>query len=113
MTNSKTQFTPGPWEFIKHGDAAYVRIYIGKAGLPVSATGHAEFSVQPFCRHSEAQANARLIAAAPELYDALRNLEKYVASVWVLPECPDEIVQARAALAKASACEPARSEVTP
>lgn len=65
--------TPGPWNVIFHGKAAYVSIWIGKEGLPASAIGTAEFSVQPYIRPAEAEANARLIAAAPELLAALEG----------------------------------------
>lgn len=64
--------TPGPWWVTLHGKAAYVRMTIGKDGLPPSATGDAEFSVQPYIRPDEAYANARLIAAAPTLLNMVK-----------------------------------------
>lgn len=70
MTNT---WTKGPWEVIMHGGAAYIRMFIGKHDLPPSATGAAEFSVQPYVRPAEALANARLIAAAPDMAEALES----------------------------------------
>jgi hypothetical protein len=55
--------------------------------------------------NSEIEANARLIAAAPELYEALQNVLPYAQACIGLPECSwpadSVILQARAALAKA------------
>lgn len=72
---SKAKPTPGPWEITKHGKAVYIRFFVGKHGLPASATGYAEFSVQPYIRPDEAEANAQLIAAAPEMAKALKRAE--------------------------------------
>ena len=66
--------TPGPWAVVRRGKASYVTMFIGKDGLPDSATGEAEFPVQPYCRPDEAAANAALIAAAPDLFAALATL---------------------------------------
>ena len=63
--------TPAPWalvqdkqrvgnEYLKHFDLKHVELLI--AGLAVSQT------------HSDAQANARLIAAAPDLLEALADM---------------------------------------
>jgi hypothetical protein len=53
--------TPGPWSFTKHGDTK---------GWTVSK-GNSIASVRPQRGDGEAEANARLIAAAPELLAAL------------------------------------------
>lgn len=86
-----TAHTPGPWKVVLHGKAAYVSMFIGKDGLPPSATGDAQFSVQPYIRPAEAEANARLIAAAPDLLEALKTARHQV-SLFARPD--DEIAQA-------------------
>lgn len=79
--------TPGPWKV----DRPYIR-----------GTGRAIVSIESWCDEVEDAANARLIAAAPELYEALEaaymvlkpqksRFEEYVNAVTL----------ARAALAKA------------
>lgn len=62
---TSTRHTPGPWK------AASARSFI--VGLPIVATNGRTIanSHQP---GDEGMANARLIAAAPELLDALRRL---------------------------------------
>lgn len=68
-----TKHTPGPWAVKKVGERAfYVRMFIGSAHLPSSATGFADFAVQPYQFPDKAEANARLIAAAPEMLAALK-----------------------------------------
>ena len=78
----ENKFTPGPW-CVRFG---------GQTGRPVSVT--------PVLKHGsiakpatpEALANARLIAAAPALYEALEKLLSMRQ-----PEC-DFVIEARAAL---------------
>ena len=69
-------FTPGPWELVQERD--HLNIQETKTNLIVAQ----------FCSVSEA--NARLIAAAPEMYEALREvLVEYEAEAkaegWDLP----------------------------
>jgi hypothetical protein len=67
---AKATHTPGPW---RHGDGD--RAVTGRAGARVIA------SVGDLCIDSqwpEDQANARLIAAAPTMYEALREMVKAV-----------------------------------
>jgi len=59
-----SKYTPGPWSAKKHTDTK---------GLTVSAGGNSIASVR---LRDEAEANARLIAAAPELLEALRLLRE-------------------------------------
>lgn len=66
--------TPGPWiahpEGVKDADGkpACNRIYIGIAAEDGEDLGHIEFS----------EANARLIAAAPQLLEALQDAMQYL-----------------------------------
>tara|TARA_R100000654_G_scaffold782_5_gene3019 strand:+ start:614 stop:925 length:312 start_codon:yes stop_codon:yes gene_type:complete len=57
-------FTPGPWELVQERD--YLNIQETKTNLIVAQ----------FCSISEA--NARLIASAPEMYELLRDLSKVI-----------------------------------
>ena len=59
-TKEKHAHTPGPWELVQERD--YLNIQETKTNLIVAQ----------FCSVSEA--NARLIAAAPEMYDVLSEL---------------------------------------
>lgn len=78
-----SEHTPGPWKVLMHGKAAYVTMHIGKAGLPASATGDAEFAIQPYIRPDEATANARLIAAAPDLLAALKTARNQIVALGI------------------------------
>ena len=88
----ETKFTPGPWTF--EGRTIYALEEAGwRRGEPVMRNRF-DCSVQgPFCPDAEKQANAHLIAAAPDLYDALDYL--------LNDDTHDAREQARAALAKA------------
>jgi len=94
MASRKEAFTPGPWAVIQsglHGDSWLVCEDVPGHLRPVCATEHG---------HPKAEANARLIAAAPDLYNAvLLALESLqVGGVFPLSVQP----HLRAALSKAS-----------
>lgn len=106
---NETKFTPGPWNvWIGSGDWGMPithTVYVGSD--PYNNVGEicSIYSVQPYCagaskkdkqRHLEGRANAHLIAAAPDLYEALDNLENDDGSI---PDHAWKLVQA--ALAKA------------
>ena len=58
-----TKFTPGPWRFEVDGDTNYAKIFC-------SSNPHDGDNLRGYCgKH-----NAHLIAAAPELYEALNDL---------------------------------------
>lgn len=79
--------TPGPWTARKHTDTK---------GWTVSA-GNSIASVKP---RPEAEANARLIAAAPELLEALKEIREACCSgMGSLPAA--DIKRAQAAIEKA------------
>jgi len=83
MTN--TQHTPGPWTAKQNGPnqngKTFFEVHLdtGKEGLPQNAVGTACFTVQPMWRPEEAEANARLIAEAPAMLDALRLVSDFLA----------------------------------
>jgi hypothetical protein len=87
---SDTKFTKGPWHVVNGSMVRSLKDSIAKIWM---------------MRKGEGKANAHLIAAAPELYDALKGMtDRYAPSYHDciddgLPEC--EICAARAALAKA------------
>jgi hypothetical protein len=85
---SKHAHTPGPWDYY---DMAAYGIAICKGGIGGQNVGHAHMYVG--LTAEETTANARLMAAAPELLEALRAL--YSA------ETVETRAAARAAIAKA------------
>lgn len=100
----KTQHTPGQWSVASYGEQLRLVIKRGKLSLAEILT----WSDGPESR-AEATANARLIAAAPDL---LAALEKALASIEgqaeLLRHCGAAygigatLAQARAAIAKAT-----------
>jgi hypothetical protein len=68
-----TTHTPGPWTF-KHAGDESGDIGILSDGPAVVAECFPDIRIRDEGAHDECLANARLIAAAPELLEALRNL---------------------------------------
>lgn len=122
----KTKYTPGPWRVAKVIDSSFPKkhtVYVliddgrKKNVCAVSVYGrnekseatktkkeNGEIRAIPTIGDEECNANARLIAAAPELLEALENLlpmaEKFLRNA---PSHPDNAMleDARAAIAKA------------
>ena len=68
----KTKHTPGTWEFVRDG----FRITIGNKKTSPTATPH-DYMVAEIADNSmQAEANARLIASAPELIEAAKAFAK-------------------------------------
>jgi hypothetical protein len=68
MNTDKSARTPGPWT-VEFGEAMYVRAPDGShIAIMGQLTAHARRDA------NESAANAHLIAAAPELYEALRRI---------------------------------------
>jgi hypothetical protein len=96
--------TSGPWCL---DDRYPGKVYCDDAlGSLVAECGPFRFTISE--RHKEVGANARLIAAAPELLEALRNLVTEIRA-YSSPECDDEgaigapeLAAADAAIAKAA-----------
>lgn len=64
---SKTKFTPGPWKVGTYEDTGY----------SIDATHELNYIAQVHGGYEptdECYANAKLIAAAPEMYDYLQNI---------------------------------------
>ena len=95
-----SKHTPGPWEIKRHYDPGYKFI---------SAPKHSGLAQVVWCmededRSPECEANAHLIAAAPELLEALEKVDSY----WSSPGEDDWVTHyntvlqpVRAAIAKA------------
>lgn len=92
-----TKHTPGPWKATKGGE---IRAVQDSIEITIAVT----FDLREDDRGTKKEANARLIAAAPELLEALRDLagwaEMYRDSV-AYESGRKHIYAARAAIAKA------------
>lgn len=81
-----SDFTPGPWE-IKHGFNVFGYRQDGKILSVVASTGG--YQSNTYEANTENAANARLIAAAPDLLEALREFIQLVQSeAWTDVEIP-------------------------
>ncbi|SRR5579885_2448370 len=96
------KFTPGPWEYRR--DKETDRHYVG-CGIYCIVNDAFATRETKNCGQVEREANARLIAAAPELYEALKQL---VEQYGLMPDGPlgrgltnGAFLDARAALQKA------------
>jgi len=107
-TETQDKHTPGPWRITHNGSYSPPRFEIsGRAG-DGREYGFAEVSAWPL-HAGEAEANARLIAAAPEMLEALKTLTPIASDQHAHitsdcgGNCPDLIAikQARAAIARA------------
>ena len=109
---SVSKATPGPWRMVRSANPGE-RWDIGIHAEPnanIHAECYAEFASKGDVRPAECEANARLIAAAPELRDALIVvLDCYRVAMQVLGrdardfEASSEVVAARALLARLDA----------
>ncbi len=97
VTMSETKFTPGPWRVRAHTSQPNDRVVVDTFGGSVACVYRDMGENEP-----PREANAHLIAAAPDLYAALEALHRATA---ILPASMDEPgspqALARAALAKA------------
>jgi hypothetical protein len=111
----KAAYTPGPWRLDSGCESAPGYIGISSPDGPRRHYGLAQVVVEIECEaYPEGEANASLVAAAPELLEALRGCLAY--RNWQLAkggEVPDELrdvwKNAETALAKARGGEIERS----
>ena len=96
MTPAPSQHTPGPWDVEPKGSRHFVD---GADGLTVAYLDRVGVR-----ERAEIEANARLIAAAPELLAALECILKRYESAGVqcYPEARREVIAARAAIDRAT-----------
>lgn len=76
VTNSKETWTPGPW-FLADGIEGVWRIESKRGGWSICETAGG-CGANNLPGEDESDANARLIAAAPALYEALKALLPYL-----------------------------------
>jgi hypothetical protein len=96
--NKYTKHTPGPWELSNdHKPSPYVIRQVGRFGGLASVKFHG-FNKTERAREEQA-ANARLIAAAPDLLDALEEAIEVVGS-WGDDGDPSWLERAKSAIAK-------------
>lgn len=69
---SDTKFTPGPWRTINDDELVYITADAASYGDICDLYSIMAFDHNPRTKHN-AQANAALIAAAPEMYEMLRE----------------------------------------
>ena len=104
---SKVAHTPGPW----YAEGDMVSTMSGEESLNRIRERKTPFTVRriclcepsPYMQLAECEANARLIAAAPDLLAAAkRAVAKYQNSTCIVPACDCEACQLMAAIAKAT-----------
>ena len=106
-SRSEVQHTPGPWQSNDGDEPACCRISIEKDGAILAEVLNADDfpcladDDEIHRVDEEARANARLIAAAPALYEALKDLLDVIAADELIPETVSYIREARQALAAA------------
>lgn len=99
-----TKHTPGPWssdhEYEETWDTQ-TNIYVGVKNILIAQVCETDGNIS----NEEFEANARLIAAAPDLLEALKRIEFMCAAP---PDFSDATMQeiARAAIAKATGQTP-------
>ena len=102
---STTKHTPGPWRV---STANPLQVNTDKGGDSVGVAESQKYNApNTFCDPNEAEANAKLIAAAPELLEALDGLLLTVGMTAFKHEGQRAVLQeacdiARAAIAKAT-----------
>lgn len=90
-----SKHTPGPWTAIKHGNFIEIAPDITSLGVPNQELIDLRKSV-----HSEALANAHLIAAAPELLEAAQIALKLIRGCGFTDNTA-AVIALKAAIAKA------------
>ena len=75
--------TPGPWE------VKYEFNVMDRKGRNIAACGGFMTNVDSDNVHAEKIANARLVSAAPEMYEALENVCTEICSERDRAECPN------------------------
>lgn len=120
--NNDTKHTPGPWIILPLKEEKFysTKVLIGEDEIEVYCTG--SFIQERWLRPSEREiargwvedygmdhveteeglANARLIAAAPDLLEALRKIVQAIDGYGCISEKSDYDLEARAAIAKAT-----------
>lgn len=79
---SDTGWTPGPWSWIGFGpgDGSFSHLSVGTSGDRKYGGGIAEILLRAEWQKRDALANAHLISAAPDLYEALYGFQHVLAA---------------------------------
>jgi hypothetical protein len=98
MPRENENWTPGPWKIRPSRNALFVvqphRMI--EEGIYVAEVSLQAWKPEELASPARREADARLIAAAPELYEALKALDDGTTRDWT-----NRLAKARAALAKA------------
>ncbi len=102
-----TAHTPGPWHvqdgtYHPYSPIPVIGSHRDKQNVPATIASVATRNILS----GEAEANAALIAAAPELLAALRDLTVPLSRGWIVSDMTLRLEAARAAIAKAEGTEP-------
>jgi hypothetical protein len=84
---STAKHTPGPWYFSKHEELGSTRFYIAQADGAEYTPNYSDVAFTT-CNGEYVdiqEANARLIAAAPELLEALQRVTEWRATLAATP----------------------------
>lgn len=73
--NNETKFTPGPWTVSEYTNYDGWSVFADVIGCVAERWPAYTMSED---QKTEAHANARLIAAAPELYEALKSAREFI-----------------------------------
>ncbi len=96
MNTQTTKHTPGPWKIDENNELPLAVIQDHEEGQGICELETVSFDTD------ETQANARLIAAAPELLEACKNLVAFLEQIGYVSTGNTPTANARAALAKAT-----------
>lgn len=94
-SDTKVDYTPGPWKVIVDSYGGFNRIWSPEGDDVATCMGDGAIPKE------ERHANERLIAAAPELAEALKELTLVYTSIYPVDKLPPSIVKAESALLKA------------
>ena len=97
-TKTEAGHTPGPWEASTHpaSDPEYCHVWAKGRGSDIALVVRADN--ESMINVGSAEANARLIAAGPEMLEALKDM---IAGMGHIKDCGPTVEKARAAIAKA------------
>ena len=97
-------YTKGPWFFADDGTLGTVQDAAGRTIAQAQQISHRDRHTN----HAERQANARLIAAAPDLLEACQITVKAVEDGFenAAMDFSEAMEKLKAAIAKAEGCEP-------
>jgi hypothetical protein len=100
--------TPGPWatEYMKSSRGGYAQQIFDANGVLVATAAWYPVRVSESTTATNREANARLIAAAPDLLEALEAMYEMFNGNGITPDDDAAIIAARSAIAKATGAHP-------